>query len=83
MRWLDKIKLFFKQQGMPKYQNMYLGKNFGVGCAMRIKNSGELNGTVVVKNCYYDCSLASYMYWVCANGVMVPVPEKNLELIES
>ena len=83
MRWLDKIKVFFKQQGMPKYQNMYLGANgFGRGGSMHIKNSGKLNGAVEVKNCYYDTELASYVYWVCANGIMVPVPEKNLEVIQ-
>jgi hypothetical protein len=80
MRWIDKIKIFFKAQGMPKYQNMYLSKNLGVGSAMRIEGSGDI---VTVKNCYYDPDLASYVYWVHVNGVMIPVAEKNLQTIES
>jgi len=70
---LNKIKVRFKAQGMPKYQNLYLGKGGG---KLRVKNGG---GVAVVRNCYYEPKLGSYMYWLDANGVLVTVPECNLE----
>jgi len=75
LRLWDKLKNLFKAQGMPKYQNLYLRKGGG---KLRVKHGG---GIGVVKNCYYDPKLASYIYWLDANGVMVTVPEKNLEAI--
>jgi hypothetical protein len=75
MRWLDKIKIFFRPQGLPKYQNLYLGNGGG---KLRVKNGG---GIGIVKNCYYEPKLGSYIYWIEANGVMVTVPECNLEPI--
>ncbi len=68
-----KLKQFTKGQGMPKYQNMYLGKERG---RMQVKNGV---GVVKLVNAYYDPVLASYIYWVDANGVMVTIPECNLE----
>lgn len=73
MRLYDKIKRSFRFQQMPKYQHLYLRKERG---QLRIKNGG---GVATVTNCYYDPHLASYMYWLDANGVMVVVPECNLE----
>lgn len=66
----------FKAQGMPKYQNLYLGEGNG---NIAIKYSGEI---VIVKGCHYSPSLASYIYWVEANGVDIPVPESYLEPIK-
>lgn len=76
MKIIDKLKvLLLKGQGMPLYQNLYLGDGGG---KLQVKNGG---GIGIVKNCYYDPALASYIYWLDANGVMVTVPEKNLEPI--
>ena len=69
---MDKIKASFRAQGMPKWQNIYLGKGDG---EMRIKGGG---GIVVLKNCYYEPRLGCYMYWVEVGGVGVTVPECNL-----
>lgn len=77
MKILDKLKNIFKGQGMPKYQNLYLGNGRG---KLRVKNGG---GIGIVKNCYYDPKLASYIYWLDANGIMVTVPERNLEPVPS
>lgn len=74
-RWWSSIKNKFKVQGMPKYQNLYLGS---IGGKLQVKHGG---GIGIVKDCYYDQSLASYIYWIDANGIMVTVPEKNLEEI--
>ena len=71
-----KLKQFTKGQGMPKYQNIYLGKERG---KMRVKCGG---GVVTLVNAYYDMDLASYIYWADANGIMVVIPECNLEEIK-
>ncbi len=70
---LDKIKAAFRSQGMPKYQNLYLGKGDG---KLRVIYGGDIG---IVKNCYYEPKLGSYMYWLDFNGAMVTVPEMNLE----
>ncbi len=76
MRLWDKFANLFKAQGMPKYQNLYLGD----GCSnIMISYSNEI---VSVKGCHYSSSLASYVYWVEANGVSVPVPERYLKPIK-
>ena len=73
MKILDKLKALFRGQGMPKYQNLYLGNGSG---KLQVINGG---GIGVVKNCYYEPKLGSYIYWLDANGVLVTVPECNLK----
>ena len=75
LRMWNKLTNIFKAQGMPKYQNLYIG---GGGGKVRVKNGG---GVVVLLNCYYESNLASYVYWCDANGVMVLIAERNLEAI--
>jgi hypothetical protein len=64
-----------KPQGMPKYQNLYLGQGGG---KVRVTQGGE----AIVTGCFYDPDLASYMYWLDANGESVLVPEKYIKPID-
>ena len=73
MKVVDKLKLIFKGQGMPKYQNLYLGKGGG---KLKVKHGGSVG---IVTGCHYEPKLASYIYWLDFNGCMVPVPESYLE----
>jgi hypothetical protein len=72
----DKFTNVLKAHSLPKYQNSYLG---GGGGKLRVKNGG---GVVIVKNCHYNPKLASYVYWCNAGGVMVTIPECDLEPVQ-
>ena len=84
--WFKRACLIFKcktlqlgkGQGMPKYQNMYLGQAKGV----MMMQWGGSSSEVVVIGCHYDTDLASYMYWVRpveAMTVAFCIAEKHLQ----
>lgn len=54
----DRIRILFKPQHMPKYQNYYLGDD-----NKKVKIRGSKT-EVTVRNAFYDRTLGTYMYWV-------------------
>lgn len=54
----DKLRILFKPQQLPKYQDYYLG-----GKKEKVKIRGAKT-EVTVRNAFYDPSLGTYLYWV-------------------
>ncbi len=64
-----RIRNGLKVQGLPKL-------NCQNGAKVRVKHSGDI---LEVINAHYNPELGSYVYWLRAGSLKLPVSEKYLE----
>ena len=80
----NKLRVMVQPQGMPKYQSFYLGGNANRNHHLELNmHSGKRE--VEVLNCWYEPSLACYVYSVQYKGSedRLPVPEKYLKEVRN
>lgn len=83
-RFKDKVRVLLKAQGMPKYQNYYLGGNSNTNHHLELTLQ-SVPREVYVVNCWYDPKIASYVYGVGYEGSKdrLPVPECYLKEVKN